>query len=145
MPAPPQVQFVQGTAPGLPAGDVSVGAAAYDPATRSIYYQKGALDRMIRGHETGHAFDQQALDSANRLRFEQVMGLGKGRWNQGTGQAGANSPDEWFADYYSAAVNNVDPRHFSEASYATNINRPRLKAFEKLLAQIGREQQLPAY
>lgn len=135
MPAPPAVNYAQGTAPGADAN--AMGTASYARDTNTIYYQ-GKIDPTARAHETGHAFDDQVLTDGDRVYFQRLMRAPAGEWRTGTGlQGGAQSPSEWFADYYQAAVMNVDPRFANEAAYA-QIGPKRLKQFRKAMQRLAK-------
>jgi hypothetical protein len=140
-PAPPLINYVQGVAPGVPAD--AMGNAAYVPESHTVYSQ-GKPDRYSRAHEAGHAFDSEVLNPGQRVLFQRLMGLPAGPWSTGTGLQGLRSPSEWFADYYSAAANHVNPRLENTAAYAT-ITPKRLKRFENALVRLGRQQRLAAY
>lgn len=136
VPAAPVVNYVQGYAPGI-TQENAAGTAAYDPSTDTVYYQ-GKLDKATKGHELGHAFDDQALTDGDRVYFQKLMHAPTGAWNQGTGlQGGLTSPNEWFADYYQAAALRLDPRRQSEAAYA-QVGPKRLERFEKALGRLAK-------
>lgn len=141
VPAPAEIQYQQGTAPGLPAG--AMGTAATDPTTRTVWYQ-GKMDPFTRAHETGHVFDASELSDGDRHFFQRLMHAPAGEWKTGTGLDGLKSPHEWFADYYAADATNLDVKNAGEESYAS-IGPKRLKRFEQALARLGRRRALAAY
>lgn len=142
VPAPPTMNVTQGYAPGLPP-EQAMGNAAFDSNTNTLYYQ-GTLDPATRAHETGHAFDHQALSDGDRAFFQKLMHAPAGEWRAGTGLQGVSSPSEWFADYYAASALGLDPRRQNEAAYAS-IGPKRLKRFEQALDRLGRRQGLLPY
>lgn len=145
MPGPPKITFVRSADPqgaGAAPGQLPVPGAT-DESTGTVYYSQ-PLDNFQRAHEAGHVFDSEVLTSADRLRAEQIMGLGKGRWNTGTGLSGYTSPDEHFADYYSAAVNHLDLSRQGYSSYTT-FTPKRLSLFETWLSQLGQSRGLSPY
>lgn len=122
-------------------------AFAASPENKTIYTEPGQpKDSFALAHEMGHLIDAYATDKDHQ-NFMRIMGFKPGEaWDQGTGtDGGFHSPSEFFADYYSSVVNKVDPRRSSQAAYANNINRKRLRQFALALAQFGRYYQLGAY
>lgn len=149
IPQPAAVNFVRGPYPGVDIG-VGGGVAAADVANSTVYSQQ-PLDAVQRAHEVGHIFDAQDVSEGDRLRFEQIAGFGKGRWNMGTGltTGGLKSPNEYFADWYAnaAAGNNPGgPKGGSwESGYATPPSQHQFDQFKRLLAQIGARRGLQPY
>jgi hypothetical protein len=65
MPAAPNVRYAH-TAPPVNGTDNQLpAAAAYYPGEDTVYFG-GNLDRFTRGHELGHAFDDQVLSDGDR-------------------------------------------------------------------------------
>jgi hypothetical protein len=136
LPAPPVLHYQQGYGPGITQQN-AMGTASYAPDTDTLYYV-GTLDRATKGHEVGHAVDDQLLTDGDRHYFQRLMHAPPGEWRTGTGlQGGATSPSEWFADYYQAAALKLDPRRESQAAYA-QVGPKRLIRFEKALTRLAK-------
>jgi hypothetical protein len=135
------IHYVTGKGPGAPSN--ATGNAYYDPDTHTVY---SSGDNFARGHETGHAFDQEVLSDGDRHYFQRLLHAPAGSWNRGTGATaeGLVSPSEWFADFYGAAAIRLDPRHDGVSAYAT-IGPKRLKRFEAALARLGKRRGLEPY
>jgi hypothetical protein len=144
MPVAPNVRYAH-TAPPVNGTDNQLpAAAAYYPGEDTVYFG-GNLDRFTRGHELGHAFDDQVLSDADRGNMMRLMRM-KGAWNQGTGlSGGAQSPSEIFADWYGNAAIGNDPRRKWSDAYATPPSPPQFRRFQLALARIGRQRNLPQY
>jgi hypothetical protein len=145
VPMAPAVNFVQGTAPGDDESAAIGGGAAYAWDTDTIYHT-GQLSKFARGHEMGHALDDQVLSDGDRNFFTRLMGL-SGPWRQGTGiqNAGKRSPDEIFADWYGNAVAGNDPSRSWDDAYATPPDPKDFHRFQQALARLGRRRSLPQY
>lgn len=139
VPAPPEIHFKWGSPAGLEQ-DASF-TAGVDPASRTIYHTQ-TLDRLAGAHEVGHLLDAEVLNAGDRAYFTRILGL-TGPWNQGTGltAGGLRSPNEWFADYYSAAANHFQPGRDGMSAYA-QIGPVRLQRFEKALGRLGQRRGL---
>lgn len=87
-----------------------MGGYAYADVANYRIVTSGPLTRRDKAHEVGHIFDWNALNDDDRAKLSVIMGAPTDRtWWQLRGGA------EWFADYYSAIANNVDPRPHSVA------------------------------
>lgn len=141
VPAPPVVTYVRGVGPGTPSD--AAGNASYDPETHTVYSDG---DPFARGHETGHALDQEVLTDGDRRYFQRLLHAPAGAWDRGTGATseGLKSPSEWFADYYGAAAIRLDPTREVVSAYAP-IGPVRLKRFEAALARLGKRHGLKPY
>lgn len=152
---PSLVDLLRGGAPGVPSVHLvrqtpaqklpgeQWAPAATDQSTGTIY-QFGPLDNSQMAHEVGHVFDTEVLTDGDRQQIEGLLGM-KGPWNQGTGTGGVHSPDEAFADMYSAVATRMDPRHRWESSYVSPPAPGTYKRFVRLLDAIGQRQHLGRY
>lgn len=138
VPAPPTVQYARGVPEGVPADWLYT--ASYNPSDKTVYFV-GALDRTMRGHELGHAFDFQVLTDGDRTYFMRVMGL-HGPWNN----PGADpNPIEAFADWYGNDANRYDAVHSWDASYTSPPTALRFRRFKQALARLGHRYHLKPY
>lgn len=144
VPAAPVVHYAQGGLAPDPGVDFAgTGAAAYAADTDTIHYE-GLLGKSARGHENGHALDDQVLSDGDRRFFTRLMGL-IGDWNQGTGMTGFHSPNEWFADWYGNAANGRDGFHQWDSAYAPAPNPKAYRKFRQALDRLGRRHHLKPY
>lgn len=145
MPVAPNITYAH-TPPPVNQTDTTQlpAAAAYYPDQNTVYFG-GTLDRFTRGHELGHAFDDQVLSDGDKAAFMKLARL-KGAWNQGTGVAGGlQSPSEIFADWYGNAAIGNDPRWKWSDAYATAPTPQQFRRFQLWLARVGRQRSLPQY
>jgi hypothetical protein len=144
MPVAPNVRYAH-TAPPVNGTDSQLpAAAAYYPGEDTVYFG-GNLDRFTRGHELGHAFDDQVLSDGDRANIMRLMRM-RGSWNQGTGlSGGAQSPAEIFADWYGNAAIGNDPRRKWSDAYASAPSPAQFRRFQLALARIGRQRSLSQY
>lgn len=144
MPAAPNVRYAH-TAPPVNGTDNQLPSeAAYYPDENTVYFG-GNLAKFTRGHELGHAFDDQVFTPGDRAAFTRIAKM-KGDWYQGTGTAGgAQSPSEIFADWYGNAAVGNNPRRKWDDAYATAPTPAQFHRFQLWLARIGRQRSLPQY
>jgi hypothetical protein len=140
-PMPPNVRFVDGVAPGTPAGVLS---GAQTDMNNGTIYSTVPLEPFDRAHEVGHVFDVQVLSDGDRRSFQRLMQAPSGAWNQGSAADTGGGPSEWFGDYYAAAATRMDPEHEHLGNYA-KIGPKRLKRFERAMDRLGKRRNLLPY
>lgn len=146
VPAAPTVHYTQGVAPGDRVEQAISGGAAYQPETDTIYFSGPPLTKFARGHENGHALDDQVLGDGDRHYFTRLMGL-TGDWNQGTGltAGGLRSPNEFFADWYGNAATGSNGRTSWNDAYAPAPDPKQFRRFMQALDRLGHRKGLLPY